>query len=144
MHNTKEVIAVLLLFMATVLSGCQSLQDVAESKEFSVPKGVTLLTEPEIREALIGNSYSGDSVKFPGNQYLEFIQPDGSINGLWNGRSRYDGEWAVHGKIWCYKRRNNSDCNTVSRSGSTIYWHHLDGRSDRARSRLYQGNPKNL
>ena len=42
------------------------------------------MTEAEIRDIVVGNTYEGDSVKNPGNNYVEYTHPDGKISGLWN------------------------------------------------------------
>jgi len=102
------------------------------------------MTEAELRETLIGNTYTGESIRNLGNTYLEFIQPDGKISGLWNGSDRYKGEWAIHGKIWCYKYKKSSGCYTMSKSGDTIYWYSLDGTTNGGKSTLMTGNPKSL
>ena len=144
MNKGNRSFSVLLIVTTMYLSACQSLQDVAESQQFTEPAGVTLMTESQLRETLVGNTHGGDSVKNVGNFYLEFVDPDGTIRGLRNGKYRYEGSWAIHGKVWCYKYASNSGCNTLSGSSNTIFWHNLDGSTDRGRSRVYPGNPRNL
>jgi hypothetical protein len=90
------------------LAGCKSLQEVAQSKKFTQPEGVTLMTEQNLRDTLVGNTYKGDSVRYPGSTYIEYIHPDGKISGLWNGQERYKGEWVISDKLWCYKYKNSN------------------------------------
>lgn len=126
------------------LTGCKSLLEVAESREYIQPDGVILMTEAEIREFLVGNTYKGDSVSYPGNTYIEFISPDGKISGLWNEEERYKGTWAIFGKVWCYKYKTTNGCNTLSRSGDTLTWYGLDGTHKGGKSIVVSGDPRNL
>ena len=126
------------------LAGCKNLLETAQEKKFTQPEGVTLLTEAEIRETVVGNTYQGDSVRYPGSTYVEFIHPDGKISGLWNGQDRYKGEWAISGNVWCYKYKNSRGCNTLAREGDTILWYSLDGSYKGGKSVVMAGDPKNL
>lgn len=125
------------------LNGCKTLDEKAVEAKFTNPEGVTLMTEAELRETLVGNTYAGDSVKSNGS-YIEFIQPDGKISGLWNGTDRYKGEWAISGKVWCYKYKSSNGCNILSKSGDTIYWYELDGSSLGGKATVTKGDSKGL
>ena len=120
------------------------MQETAESKEVIQPEGVTLMTEAELRETLVGNTYEGDSVKYPGSTYIEFIQADGTIRGLWNGEDRYKGKWVISGPVWCYKYKNSNGCNTLAKAGDTIFWYSLDGTTRGGKSIVVAGDSKNL
>jgi hypothetical protein len=126
------------------LASCKSLQEVAQSKKFTQPEGVTLMTEQDLRDTLVGNTYKGDSVRYPGSTYIEYIHPDGKISGLWNGQERYKGEWVISDKLWCYKYKNSNGCNTLSKSGATIFWYGLDGTSKGGKSLVVSGDPNQL
>ena len=126
------------------LAGCKTLQETAESKEVTQPEGVKLMTETELRKTLIGNTYEGDSVKYPGSTYIEFIQPDGTIQGLWNGKDRYKGKWVISGQVWCYKYKKSSGCNTMAKTGNTIFWYALDGTTKGGKAIVTEGDPKSL
>ena len=102
------------------------------------------MTETQLRETLVGNTYAGDSTRHPGSRYAEFVRPDGTISGLWNGTDRYKGKWAISGKVWCYQYKNSSDCGTVSKEGNAIYWYQLDGTTKGGKSKVRQGNPDEL
>jgi hypothetical protein len=102
------------------------------------------MTESEIRNTVVGNTYKGDSVRYPGSTYIEFIHPDGRISGLWDGRDRYKGEWVVAGRVWCYKYKSTSGCNTFAKSGDNILWYDLDGEYHGGKSNVVQGDPENL
>ena len=126
------------------LTACKTLQETAESKMFTQPEGVKLLSEVELRKTLVGNTYEGESVRYPGSTYIEFIQPDGTIRGLWNGDERYKGKWVISGQVWCYKYKSLNGCNTVAKTGDTIFWYALDGTTKGGRSVVMAGDPKEL
>ena len=102
------------------------------------------MTETEIREILVGNTYEADSVRYPGNAYIEFIHPDSKISGLWNGEERYKGTWAISGKVRCYKYKSTNGCNTLSRSGDKLFWYGLDGNHRGGKSIVISGDPRKL
>ena len=102
------------------------------------------MTEQDLRDTLVGNTYKGDSVRYPGSTYIEYVHPDGKISGLWNGQERYKGEWVISDKLWCYKYKSSNGCNTLSKSGDTIFWYGLDGTSKGGKSLVVSGDPNNL
>ena len=144
MNINRKYIYLLTATSFAMLLGCKNLLETAQSKEITPPEGVTLMTETDLRNTLVGNTYEGDSVKYPGSTYIEYIHPEGKINGLWNGEERYKGEWAISGNVWCYKFKGSSGCNTLSKSGNTIYWYALDGTNKGGKAQVMSGDPKNL
>jgi len=130
--------------IAVALGGCKTLLETAQTQTYTQPEGVTLMTEAELRNTLVGNTYAGDSVRYQGSTYVEYIRPDGKINGLWNGSDRYKGEWAISGKVWCYKYKNSSGCNTLAKSGDTIFWYGLDGTTKGGKAVVTAGDPQKL
>jgi hypothetical protein len=64
------------------------------SEKYTTPEGVTLMTEAELKSTLVGNTYAGDSTRYPGSTFIEYTQPDGKISGLWNAKDRYKGAWS--------------------------------------------------
>ena len=144
MNNKQKLIWILLGTFLVTIVGCKTLQETAQSKNFTKPEGVTMMTEAELRKTLLSNTYEGDSIDYPGSTYMEFIHPDGKISGLWNGKDRYKGEWAISGNIWCYKYKTLNGCNTAAKSGNTIYWYALDGTTDGGKSNVLAGDPKKL
>lgn len=144
MKAKQKIIWIVAGTLIVALAGCKTLQETAESKEVTQPEGVTLMTESELRKTLVGNTYEGDSVNYLGSTYIEFIQPDGTIRGLWNGKDRYKGEWVISGRVWCYKYKNSSGCNTMAKTGNTIFWYALDGTTRGGKSIVMPGDSKNL
>ena len=57
------------------LAGCKTLQETAESKEVTQPEGVALMTEAELRKTLVGNTYEGESVNYPGSTMSSLFNP---------------------------------------------------------------------
>lgn len=139
----KQLITTSVIAAAFILSACTTLQENAASQKITTPDGVTLMNEMELRETLVGNTYEGNSVKYDGS-YIEYIHPDGNIRGLWNGIDRYKGKWAISGQVWCYKYRNSSGCNTLSKKGNTIYWYKPDGSTRGGKATVLTGDPKKL
>lgn len=131
-------------FLLVSLAGCKNLLETAQEKKYIEPAGVTLMTETEIRNTVVGNTYKGESVRYPGSTYIEYIHPDGRISGLWNGTDRYKGKWAVAGPVWCYRYETQRGCNTLVKSGDRILWYHLDGSHGGGEALVMAGDPENL
>jgi len=144
MKRKQQIIWMVAGTLMVALAGCQTLQETAESKQVTQPEGVELMTETELRKTLVGNTYEGKSVKYPGSTYIEFIQPDGTIRGLWNGKDRYKGQWVISGRVWCYKYKSSNGCNTLAKTGDTVFWYALDGTTRGSKSIVMAGDPKKL
>jgi len=144
MKNSRKLNWALLGIFVVTLAGCKTLQETAMSQKVTKPEGVTLMSEQEMRDMLVGNTYAGDSVRNPGSTYVEFIHPDGKISGLWNGTDRYKGKWAMSGNVMCAKYQNSSHCSTMSKSGDTIYWYALDGTTKGGYAKVTSGDSQNL
>ena len=131
MNINKKCIYVFAAAVFVSLAGCKNLLETAEGKKFTQPEGVTLMTEKEIRSTLVGNTYQGESVRYPGSSYIEFVHPDGKISGLWDGKDRY-------------KYKTTRGCNTLAKSGDSILWYGLDGSYKGGKSVVMAGDPNNL
>jgi hypothetical protein len=59
--------------------------------DFKVPEGVTLLTEDEIREKIIGNTMTGTSGS---KRWTEYYLSNGVIKGVEAGE-KYGGKWTL-------------------------------------------------
>ena len=144
MNKYRKFNWVLLSVFIVTLVGCKTLQETTMSKKVTKPEGVTLMSEQEMRDMLVGNTYAGDSVRTPGSTYIEFVHPDGKIFGLWNGKDRYQGQWAMSGNVMCAKYKRATYCSTLARSGDTIYWYALDGSTQGGFSKVTSGDSRNL
>ena len=144
MKDSRKFKWVMLGLFIVALAGCKTLQDTAMSKTVIKPEGVTLMSEQEMRDMLVGNTYAGDSVRTPGPTYAEYIHSDGRISGLWNGTDRYKGTWAISGNVMCAKYPQATYCSTMARDGDTFTWYDLDGTSRGAFATVTPGDSQNL
>jgi hypothetical protein len=132
--------AVCLALALLTLSGCKSLGEVTESKQFTKPDGVTVMSEAELRSNMVGNTIDGKSLKGP--LYTEFYAPDGKGKGVWDG-NKYKFEYAISGPVYCYKGDGFNGCNLLELSGDDITWYGLDGKKTSS-AKLLPGNAKDL
>jgi hypothetical protein len=111
--------------------------------------GAVLTTEPEVRQAIVGNTISGIE---DGKPYTEYYQPDGYIHGQ-GPDGPYVGEWRTTGRNFCvryFEIKENEDgsgsigaweCMGVEVEGSSFAWI-KDG--ERYKAQLVSGNPNKL
>ena len=137
-HQSKGVVFIVIALLA--LSGCKSLGEVAQSKKYVEPKGVTVMSEAEIREKVIGSTIAGKSNRGP--MYVEYYQLDGSTKGLWDGEP-YTSTWAIAGKVWCWQGSSSQGCNLIALNDDEITWYDLKG-VEKSRAKLMPGNAKGL
>jgi len=136
----KRGLGVIVISVFLILSGCKSLGEVAQTREYAEPEGITVLTEEELRTKVIGNTIAGKSYRGP--MYVEFYQPDGNTRGLWDG-SPYKSTWAISGKVMCWKASDARGCNLIALDGDEVTWYDLEG-VEKSRAKLMQGNAKEL
>jgi len=99
-----------------------------EGKTFVTPVGVTLLTEPEIIQMIVGNTFMGETAK--GGMYYEYYTEDGHIRGLVRGE-KYSGKWKVKGSVICfdYNDPSHEHCSTLSvNEGGSVRFYDLKGK----------------
>ncbi len=109
---------------------------------YKAPEGVTILTEAELLERIIGNTARG---KADGTRWTEYYLDNGTIKGMW-GSDRYGGKWKVSGPVMCYDYSGDDDdgCWTLSLNGDSISYYNLEGKKDGKPTTLYQGNSEGL
>jgi hypothetical protein len=101
----------------------------------SSAKAQTAFSDDQIRSALVGNTISGQE---SGEYYVEFLRPDGRIDGMGADGSRgrmcmsYDEE---DGKATPW------DCARVATRGDRVIW---VNQGEKSYSALSRGNPRNL
>jgi hypothetical protein len=104
-----------------------------------------MLTGPEIRSAVIGNTISGVE---DGKDYEEYLHPDGWIFGQ-EKEGSYKGRWLIEKEKLClfYEEGRHADktggkweCLTVGLDGTKVIW---DG-DEKSHATLTPGNPDNL
>ena len=119
----------------------------------SLSFGAVLTTEAQIRQAIVGNTFSGIE---DGKSYTEYYQPDGYIHGV-EPEGLYVGEWRVAGRNFCVRYFDKGEgpdreevgsgtigaweCMGVEIQGSLFAWI-KDG--ERYKAQLVPGNPNKL
>jgi hypothetical protein len=109
----------------------------------SSAKAQTVFSEDQIRSALVGNTISGQE---SGEPYVEFLRPDGRIDGM-GSDGRYTGHWVISRGRMCmsYDEEDGKatpwDCARVVAQGDRVIW--VD-QGEKSYSALSRGNPRNL
>jgi hypothetical protein len=88
---------------------------------FSTTASGQSLSEDQIRETLIGNTFSGVE---DGESYSEYLNPDGTISGR-SPSGSYSGRWSISGNRICFfypERSTKWDCTEVTLDGDRITW----------------------
>lgn len=100
-------------------------------------------SDEQIRSALVGNTISGQE---SGEAYVEFLRPDGRIDGT-SSDGRYTGRWVISRGRMCMSYDEGDgkatpwDCARVMIQGDRVIW--VD-QGEKSYSALTRGNPKNL
>ncbi len=103
----------------------------------------TSFSDDQIRRALVGNTISGQQ---SGKSYVEFLRPDGRIDGI-GSDGRYTGRWVISRGRMCMSYDEGDgkatpwDCARVLIQGDKVIW--VD-QGEKSYSALSRGNPKNL
>jgi len=109
----------------------------------SSAKAQTAFSDDQIRSALVGNTISGQE---SGEPYVEFLRPDGRIDGM-GADGRYTGHWVISRGRMCmsYDEEDGKatpwDCARVATRGDRVIW---VNQGEKSYSALSRGNPKNL
>jgi hypothetical protein len=109
----------------------------------SSAKAQTAFSDDQIRSALVGNTISGQE---SGEPYVEFLRPDGRIDGA-GADGRYTGHWVISRGRMCmsYDEEDGKatpwDCARVVTQGDRVIW--VD-QGEKSYSALSRGNPRNL
>jgi len=109
----------------------------------SSAKAQTAFSDDQIRSALVGNTISGQE---SGEYYVEFLRPDGRIDGM-GADGRYTGHWVISRGRMCmsYDEEDGKatpwDCARVATRGDRVIW---VNQGEKSYSALSRGNPRNL
>ncbi len=109
----------------------------------SSAKAQTAFSDDQIRSALVGNTISG---RESGEYYVEFLRPDGRIDGM-GADGRYTGHWVISRGRMCmsYDEADGKatpwDCARVATQGDKVIW---ADQGEKSYSALTRGNPRNL
>lgn len=119
----------------------------AESGAFTLPEGVVVLSEEELRAEIVGSTLNG--VYANGISWIEWYNPNGEIRGFL-GRENYTGKWSIVGPVMCYdytiRGMPIGVCLTLSLDGDQINFHTNEGTlwPDLLPGTLTEGNPQGL
>ena len=109
----------------------------------SSAKAQSAFSDDQIRSALVGNTISGQE---SGEYYVEFLRPDGRIDGM-GADGRYTGHWVISRGRMCmsYAEEDGKatpwDCARVATRGDRVIW---VNQGEKSYSALSRGNPRNL
>ena len=124
---------------------------IAKASDYILPAGVTVFTEEQLFDQLIGSTTSN-------GRWSDYWEPPstnqkkGRFRGVHKKYGKYAGSWSIKGHLFCYKADNPpmSDfpgCYTYALNGDTINQYGVDGKeyvSRWGRLKLTSGNPENL
>ena len=124
----------------------------ATAEDYVLPTGVTVLTEEQLLNQIIGSTLMGGNFGW----FAYFLPPSGDQKkGRLKGRNSYSGpfsgDWSVNGSLMCWHfdspvRVAFNGCFTTNLDGDTVTWYLPTGtpRYSRAgRIKLISGNPEN-
>ena len=109
-------------------------RDVEFPEGYELPDGVTVMTEAEIRERIIGNTQIGE---YEGDKDPMYFLADGTLLGVWRD-VRWCDYWAVSGPVLCVGISSQRYCETLALEGKVVKPFDLDGNGKATRD-LVQG-----
>jgi hypothetical protein len=126
---------------------------VATAADYTVPTGVTILTEEQLLTQVIGSTFMG------GTRWVEYYEPPtddlkkGRIKGNLRGYGLYNAIWTIKGAQMCWQYKKYTwpgpwgGCFTVALDGDTVARYKANGEVHAWRGhikKLVPGNPENL
>ena len=123
------------------------------AEDYVVPAGVSVLTEDQLLNQIIGSTLVGGKYFW----FAYFLPPSGDQKkGRFKGRSAFSGptkgDWTVNGSLMCWHfdspaRVSLNSCFTTNLDGDTVTWYLATGTprySRHGRINLIAGNPENF
>lgn len=91
------------------------------------------MTQEELLATIPGNQLSGVSNNDGKTPWIQAYskatsKKNGKLNGLWNGKDKYTGDWFVEGDQWCEKGDWGQKCWSVERVGANELRVYDDGK----------------
>ena len=143
MYRARICLLVTLLVSTTLIEAAE---------DYVVPAGVSVLTEDQLLNQIIGNTLRGGS----GRWLAYFLPPSGDqkkgrFKGRGGVRGPTSGDWTVNGALMCWHFDKVSmvrynGCFTTALDGDTITWYLPTGTlrySSGGPRKLISGNPEN-
>jgi len=126
---------------------------IASAEDYVLPTGVTVLTEEQILNQIIGNT-----LVFGYEHHFHYLEPPtgDQKNGRFEGKSGilspYGGSWEVKENLMCLKHDTPhmvryDKCITIVLDGDIATWYKTSGHpwyNSHPPIKLISGNPKNL
>ena len=143
MYGTRICLLAALLVSTTLTEAAE---------DYVVPAGVSVLTEDQLLNQIIGSTLIGGS----GHWRAYFLPPSGDQKkGRFKGKSKgihTKGDWTVNGSLMCWyfdspSRAFANGCFTTALDGDTITWYLPTGTPRYSRGgprKLISGNPNNF
>jgi hypothetical protein len=135
------------LLMA-LLAGATS---IATAEDYVLPTEVTVLTEEQILNQIIGNTLENGN-----GRWVEYFEPPtgdqkkGRFKGKAGIAGRYSGSWEVKEDLMCWqhdKRVGHDQCVTTVLDGDIVTWYQTNGfpkYNGHPPIKLISGNPNNF
>ncbi len=125
---------------------------IATAENYVIPSGVTVLTEEQLLNQIVGNTFLG------GERWAEYHerptsgQMEGKIKGWHKVYGNYTGKWTINKALMCWKYDKAyvtafSSCFTTALKENIVTRYKTDGTAYYPRTgstKLVSGNPKNL
>ncbi len=126
---------------------------IATAEDYVIPTGVTVLTEEQLLNQIIGNTLVGGY-----ENWVEYYEPPtgdqkkGRFKGKSPASGRYGGSWEAKGDLMCWQfdkphMVKYNECFTTVLDGDIVTWYKTDGSPWYNRTpplKLISGNNKNL
>ena len=125
---------------------------VTSAEDYVVPTGVTILSEEQLLNQIIGNTIIGGS-----GRYRAYFMPpsDDQKKGRFKGKAKMTytkGDWTVNGSLMCWHfdspvRSVYNGCFTTNLDGDIVTWYLPSGHprySQCGPRKLISGNPENF
>lgn len=122
----------------------------ATAVDYTVPAGVTILTEDQLLTRFIGNTWIG------GTRWVEYFEPPtgdlkkGRIKGYMTNKGPYNSIWTISGAQMCWQHERPDwigGCFTVALDGDTVTRYKANGEIKYEHGniiiKLVPGNPEN-
>jgi hypothetical protein len=125
---------------------------VTSAEDYILPTGVTVLTEEQLLNQIIGSTLIGGS----GRWRAYFLPPSGDQKkGRFKGKHKgrlTKGDWTVNGSLMCWHfdsptKAAANGCFTTALDGDTVTWYLPTGTprySQGGPRKLISGNPENF
>jgi len=121
------------------------------ARDYVAPSGVSVLTEEQLLNQIIGNTFYNE-------RWTDFYEPpaenqmEGKLRSRHNTYGTHGGSWSIKASLFCVEFDKApmsafGDCYTISLDGGNATWYLTDGSTYYPRGgriKLISGNPNDL